>query len=233
MNGIRKFPVINGWKQCVACEENKPFTPEFYTRDASAPGGLTAKCKECRYKQKRKWEIENSGKSRESQRAYYAKTREQYLARKQDWKSKNREKTREYAKTYAEKHPEKIKSRYKKWSSLPENKLAQNLRARIRRCLKAGKPIYKDMEKILGYSITDLKNHIASTFKAGMSWENYSYEIWHVDHIRPVSSYKLTLQNGEVDFEEVRKCWALKNLRAMWGKDNLIKSDKWPHSTKV
>src|SRR5665647_988041 len=142
----RKFPVLDGWKQCVCCEVNKPFTPEFFTRDASAPGGLTAKCKECRYKQKRKWEIENPEKNREGQRNYYAKTRDNYLSRKQKWRSENRDKDRASARNWIENNPEKRAEYIKKWMSIPENKLAMGLRARVRRCLKEGRAIYRDME---------------------------------------------------------------------------------------
>jgi len=211
----RKFPVLDGWKQCVCCEVNKPFTPEFFTRDASAPGGLTAKCKECRYKQKRKWEIENPEKNREGQRNYYAKTRDNYLSRKQKWRSENRDKDRASARNWIENNPEKRAEYIKKWMSIPENKLAMGLRARVRRCLKEGRAIYRDMENILGYSIDDLKKHIESTFEVGMRWDNYSFETWHIDHIRPVSSFNLTDEGGSINYDEVKKCWALSNLRAM------------------
>jgi hypothetical protein len=104
MAGLRKYPVINGRKKFVKCGMAKPFTAEFYTRDATAPGGLTAKCKQCRYEQKRKWEIENPEKNRESQRNYYASTRDEYLPRKQAWRAENRDKDRESSKRWISKN---------------------------------------------------------------------------------------------------------------------------------
>lgn len=227
MAGVRKQPVIDGMKVCLGCGVSKPFTPEFYTRDASAPGGLTSRCKECRYKKKREWEIENPEKNREAQRNFYAITRDSYLPRKQKWRSENRDKDRASSRNWIKNNPERHVEYYKKWISIPENKLAQSLRARVRRCIKEGRVIYRDMENVLGYSINDLKKHIESTFEVGMSWENYSFETWHIDHIRPVSSFKLTNEDGGVNYDEVKKCWALNNLRAMWGNENMSKSDKW------
>jgi hypothetical protein len=53
-----------------------------------------------------------------------------------------------------------------------------------------------------------------------MSWENYGK--WHVDHIRPKASFHYT----NPDDEEFKQCWALRNLRPLWGKENSAKKDK-------
>jgi hypothetical protein len=227
MAGVRKYPVIDGRKKCVKCGQAKPFTAELYTRDATAPGGLTAKCKQCRYEQKRKWEIEHPERNRESQRRYYAKTREEYLPRKQKWRAENRDKDRASSKRWISKNKDRHDAYQKEWASIPTNALAMSLRARMRRCLIGGRAVYRNMEAVLGYSVHDLIAHLESTFQDGMSWSNYKYAGWHVDHIRPVSSFKLISDNGSLNVDEIRKCWALSNLRAMWGKDNLIKSDRW------
>jgi hypothetical protein len=226
--GVRKFPVIDGMKQCVKCEKLLPFTPEFYNRDSHAPGGLTAKCKECRYVQKRAWEILNPEKKKESERAYYENTKDSYLPRKQKWRAENREKDRASAKNWVINNPDKRKKyATNRYANHFESKIAMTLRARVRRSVKNGRLIYRNMENILGYSIQELINHLESTFQEGMSWDNYNYHGWHVDHIRPVSSFKLTNEDESLNIEEIRKCWALENLRALWGKENMIKSDYW------
>jgi len=51
-----------------------------------------------------------------------------------------------------------------------------------------------------------------------MSWENYGK--WHIDHIKPCSSYDFNKS------EDIIECFNWKNLRPCWGKENLEKSDK-------
>lgn len=93
---------------------------------------------------------------------------------------------------------------------------------RLRATLKH-KKIFKNNRtfEILGYSKEDLKEHFESKFTDGMSWDNMSE--WHIDHIRPVSSFNYTTTKCE-DF---KKCWALNNLQPLWAADNLSKGNKW------
>ena len=42
---------------------------------------------------------------------------------------------------------------------------------------------------LLGYSSNDLRNHIQCLFSDNMSWDNYG-ELWHIDHIIPVSLFR-------------------------------------------
>lgn len=44
---------------------------------------------------------------------------------------------------------------------------------------------------------------------------------WHIDHIRPKSSFTYTSE----DDAEFRDCWSLTNLRPLWAKDNVKKSN--------
>lgn len=73
----------------------------------------------------------------------------------------------------------------------------------------------------LGYTVEDLRRRLESTFTSGMSWDNMPE--WHIDHIRPVSSFAFT----SVDDPGFRECYALSNLQALWARDNLSKGAKW------
>jgi hypothetical protein len=65
---------------------------------------------------------------------------------------------------------------------------------------------------LLGYSALDLKNHLESLFTEGMTWENHGE--WHVDHIKPVSSFKTTEHPSVVN--------ALSNLRPIWSTTRVL-----------
>jgi hypothetical protein len=46
--------------------------------------------------------------------------------------------------------------------------------------------------KDLGCSIEELKIYLESKFLPGMSWDNWSPDGWHIDHIKPLSKFDLT-----------------------------------------
>jgi hypothetical protein len=70
---------------------------------------------------------------------------------------------------------------------------------------------------ILGYTSDDLKLHLESLFKEGMTWENYGD--WHVDHIKPVSKFDKDTHSSVVN--------SLSNLQPLWVKENLKKGCKY------
>ena len=73
---------------------------------------------------------------------------------------------------------------------------------------------------ILGYTPNQLKIHLESKFTENMNWTNYGE--WHVDHIRPITSFNIK----EIGDPEFMLCWSLSNLQPLWGIDNIRKSNK-------
>lgn len=122
------------------------------------------------------------------------------------------------------------------------NKEAQNknVPTRIRhhtatRCLEQLKgyvphAFTRNIETYLGYRIKALVAHLRADLRAREGPERdlrvALNEGYHIDHIRPLSLYTVIV-DGEVDWEEFRRCWAIENLSAIPGKDNLKKSNKW------
>jgi hypothetical protein len=101
-------------------------------------------------------------------------------------------------------------------------KLGNLLRTRIWIALKIQglKKNHSTME-ITGCSKEELIEHLESQFSDGMTWENWSLNGWHIDHIRPVSSFDLS------DPAQVKECFHYSNLQPLWAIDNLKKSDSW------
>ena len=81
-------------------------------------------------------------------------------------------------------------------------------------------------ERVLPYSVDELRDHLERQFKGAMSWGNYG-RAWHIDHIRPVSSFRFVSPEDPA-FSE---CWSLVNLRPLWRRSNIRKSDTWDGQT--
>ncbi len=103
----------------------------------------------------------------------------------------------------------------------PENMLAWRIRRRYWQAMKrAG--LSERMEcplSLLGCSLPELVAFIESKFPVFMTWENY--DRWHLDHIRPVVSFRMN------DPEDRKVCFHHSNLQPLWAKDNLRKSSRW------
>lgn len=123
---------------------------------------------------------------------------------------------------------QKIKDKQKKRYHTEINfKLKMSIRNRINKVLKA-----KGQKKIgsfvdnLGCSIDQLIEHLEKQFYTNpetgerMTWENHSQKGWHIDHIKPLSSFNL--ENDE----EFKEACSYKNLQPLWWKENLSKGNK-------
>jgi hypothetical protein len=70
-----------------------------------------------------------------------------------------------------------------------------------------------------------LTQHIQSLFKPGMTWENR--DKWHIDHIKPLKSFKYINDDGTINQDEINKSWSLNNLQPLWSHENYSKGGKW------
>ena len=101
----------------------------------------------------------------------------------------------------------------------PEAAIRARISAQLNYCLSTGKG-GKTSEALLGYPMTELRDHLQRQFVRGMSWQNMGE--WHIDHIVPLASFTIT---GPAD-PELRRAWALPNLRPLWAAENIAKRDK-------
>jgi hypothetical protein len=183
-------------KICSKCKEEKEvceFTKDSYNKD-----GYRCECKSCCKKRR--------------DLTYYT------------FLDEHREKSRDRQKKYYQKNIDSIRVRNKKYETNrlkndPEFRLIKNIRRRVLLFLQSNN-ITKNNKtfEIVGCTPQQLKEHIKSQFKDDMSWENYGYYGWHIDHIIPLSSAK--------NEDELYKLCHYTNLQPLWASDNLSKGDK-------
>lgn len=230
-------------KLCNSCRKVK--TIDNFHKNKSKKDGLQEYCKDCRkiksenYKNKRKeyrknWYQKNAekiksvenlryhtnkdeinekrkrayhendlvrGKVRRQQKKYYENNKELFLENAKVWAEKNRERRNEISKKH-----------YNQYKTL------MICRRLVKRAIKyLGTEKEKTTIEILNYSPSELKESIQSKFTEGMSWDNYGE--WHIDHIRPISSF------DKCEKPEIIN--SLDNLQPLWAFDNLSKGAKF------
>jgi len=161
----------------------------------------------------KEWRKQNPDKVKASMRKHDAKPHRKSIQRG-DHKARQRR--------YHERHLERVRARRRAYQAKrradPVQRTVDAIRRRMRQVVNGQS---KGAFKLLGYSAADLRQHLQNQFQPGMTWENYGLygEKWHIDHVRPVSSFKLP--------EELVECFALSNLQPLWANDNLAKSYRW------
>ena len=214
-NSKKKSPQL---KVCSLCEIEKSIN-EFRIRSI-AKGWRQSRCKICDNKVKMVWVNKNREHRRLQALLNYSKNKEHilmrrksdrdnkpeiYLAMVKRWQSKNRPQIAAYARKH---RAEDVQSN-----------LAMRLRGRVSRSLNNKYRKSGSTEQLLGCSFEEYKNYIQSKFKDGMTWDNRSE--WHIDHIRPIASFDLSIP------KEQKSCFNYLNTQPLWASENHRKSSKY------
>jgi len=193
-------------KICTKCGEEFLATTDYFYRQKGGKFGLSSWCKDCRNKWRRQHYIDNREKELEQQREYYRENRYKELKR-----------VKKYDRTEAGK--ECRRGRDKKQYN--KNKLSRRISKMIWKALKGNKAS-RHWETLVPYTLEELKQHLECLFQPGMSWENHTFDGWHIDHKIPMSVFNIT----SCGCEDFKMCWALENLQPLWAEENLRKSNK-------
>ena len=173
----------------------------------------------CRNKKNEKQKIYRK-ENKEKVANYYKTNKDKIRSRQKIYNQVNKNKLQEYFKKYFQQNKLKVYNYINDRLKIdPQYKLSLSLRRRLRCALK-GNYRSGSAVKDLGCSIEEFKKHIESKFQDGMSWDNWNYEGWHIDHIKPLSSFDLTDRN------QLLQACHYTNLQPLWAKDNIAKSDK-------
>ena len=154
--------------------------------------GLHNHCRECQQEVRRNWYLQNRAKEllKSSASSKTDKAIKQRKRRYEEHKEVILEKNRSRRKTP---HARQLanKARKKMYHENVSFRISVNMRSRIRIALKGTHKFLRSSE-LLGCSIENLKTHLESLFLDGMTWDNYCYNGWHIDHILPCSSFDLS-----------------------------------------
>lgn len=226
---VRRFMENNpGRCQFLARERRKNDPERFRSYVRNRRKNNPEKFREMdRKRYRRDWE-----RIRERSRIRMKKYAQKYaMNRRIKWAAnleENRRKSREnYAiekaagKVWYQKYPDKYRKSYKarraeRRRTDPLFKFSCDLRARIHRSIKKiGGSKDRGTIDIIGCTIQELRDHIASQFLPGMSWQNHGIDTWHIDHKVALKFAKTT--------EEIQALWHYSNLGPLWAVVNLKK----------
>jgi len=115
---------------------------------------------------------------------------------------------------------ESLIKEYIKTNKTPVQILNHRMSREIYKAIREGE-ISRPWQKYVGYTANELKKHLEYQFKEGMSWDNYGK--WHIDHIRPKSSFNFS----DPTDESFKLCWSLNNLQPLWAEENFKKGRKY------
>lgn len=163
----------------------------------------------------------SSPENREAARAktadYYADpaNRERKRANSAAWYEANPDARRDYANARYRDDPVFAAS------TKVRNRVSAGLRAAL-----AGKSAPR--LELLGCSIEELMAHLESLWEPGMTWDNWSPDGWHLDHLVPLAAFDLR------DPEQQRQAYNWRNCVPRWAADNLSKGAlhggrRWSH----
>jgi len=213
-------------KQCTKCRESK--TVDMFNKDSSKKDKLCCWCKGCQKKKTTEWyQGDNKIKRKRNVNEYYHQNKETLLPKmreyatsahrieatkqhKREWYARNKNKAMQSA---------NIRKKERRRTE-PNFRLRESISSRIRAAIKNGSKSSQTLE-LLGCTIPELREHLETKFQTGMSWDNYGIKGWHVDHIRPCSSYNLS------DPDQQRECFNHTNLQPLWATENLEKGDRF------
>lgn len=209
------------YKQCSKCKKELLATDCFFYKKKGGKFGLCSECKVCM----KRYQKNNRNKCSLYNKQYYKDNREQILNQSKQYYRDNKYKRSVYYKQYVQTDKGRVVYERKMNKYRKENKLSRAISNSIRISLKSNKA-GRHWEDLVGYTLEQLKHHLENLFQPGMAWCNYGFRGWHIDHIKPISSFCKN-KLSDVNSEEFKVCWSLTNLQPLWWGDNLSKGNKY------
>ena len=180
--------------------------------------------------QKHKSYLKNKDTILVKQKEYNNENNDEVSERQHNWYIANKERLLEKAKKRYEENPKEIIQSNIKYAKErrkidPIFKIIGNLRHRTNMFFH-GQDKSETTSKLIGCSANELRIYFENKFYPNpktneiMTWNNYGFYGWHIDHIIPLSSFDLK------DNNQLKKACHYTNLQPLWAKENLSKGAK-------
>jgi hypothetical protein len=211
-----------------------------------ASGGNLNVCKSCRVAyfaayNARRDKSNNRSKTEDQKRkraeycaAYWRINQDRLADYHARYRAENRERINSRQRAYREKNLEAVKDSKKRRSHVtnarnkhryetePGYKLKVLVRARLTEVIKNLKGSVGftagESYRLLGCSLTNLREHIEGQFRDGMTWDNHA-TVWELDHIKPLAAFDL------IDVSQLKEACHYTNLQPLLCAENNTKSD--------
>jgi hypothetical protein len=223
-------------KHCCGCDVELILSENWPAYLADKP---YYKCIICYNKQRKLLRAKNKTKISKQKQDYYLRNKEEINSKRrvENLTPEQLESRRSDNKIYRDTNNEDINSRRRKrkkerFLNDTSYRIREAFGSHFRSSLKL-----QNIEKksscfdILDYTFNDLIERLESQFEPWMNWENYgaynkeiwddndpSTRTWQIDHIIPKANFVFSIN----DHDEIKKCWALNNLRPYSAKQNNI-----------
>jgi hypothetical protein len=180
-------------KVCKKCGVEKSLCE--FNKDKYSKDGLRYRCRLC-----------TSGEYKN----FYYKNQKKEIERQTNYQLKNKDITK--------------KNRNLRETKRRNNDLIYKIKISVRNRLKLflkSKNFNTSLNKTIdfvGCTPNELKMYLEQQFKDGMSWENFGFYGWHIDHKIPISQAQT--------IEDVYRLSHYTNLQPLWANENYKKSNK-------
>lgn len=191
-------------KRCTSCNDIKHLD-RFYKEKAGL-GGRRSRCIPCLNTLSVDWAKRNRSKVLAAAAMPHRK------AQAAAWRRDQRTNNREHVLAQQRKHNA---ARRERWSERVRDRISHQVWVALR-----GTKARRNVLDLVGWAGDELRAHLERQFVKGMGWHNL--DDWHIDHIVPLASFTIT----GPDDPELRRAWALTNLRPLWARENEAKGAK-------
>lgn len=183
-----------------------------------------------------KYNLEHRDKISKYTKKYYSEHRNYFLESQRKYYLEHKDEYSNYNKAYYLDHKienkDKVRKRFQKWYRERYNTdIGFNLRCKISISIGAalkGNKAGRHWEDLVGYTLTQLKDHLQKTLPKGYTWKEYIKGKLQLDHIIPLSFFKYTKSEDT----EFKKCWSLDNLQLLTKEENQQKGKKLNYETQ-